>query len=304
MVAHSHEHKYASTTHLAERGMYAFRCRIAERITYLPVGTERGIKSCCSYMTMNDLRRLARENNVKMPRAVTKVALTSLLQQAGVLPMASSPKAVAPATPKAKVARKKPAAAPKKPKRTATPPKPKPSNNMDGWTYLTAGRDGSIYIKDDQIMKVFTARTKAAKEAKFTSAMKGSGVVPEVYSFQDMTLIMQKVNGVDLQSYMKGLRGAPAPSPVQNSLIETLRTLDEYGINPNDSNLQNFIVDESISKVWRIDLGDAKTDRNHTMLKNAFILASKIYKSFPLVIQWLEPYMDLPNQQWRSVFGY
>jgi predicted Ser/Thr protein kinase len=256
---------------------------------------------------MNSLRQLARQYDVKMPPHVTKIALAQLLECKGIDTsqyMATvargrnsspklrtrSPAPKARAAPKARVAPKEKAA----PKAKAAP----------GWEFLAQGRDGSVYVKGTEIKKVFTSSKKAALENKFTRLMTGSGVTPEIISYDgNCTLIMTKVDGVSISKYMAGLgKGTQAPLRVQRSFIEMLQKISEHDINPNDNNLENFLVDAVKGKVWRIDLGGAKIDTTHKIL-DCFSLASKIYTKFPLVIEFLQATMWVPDV-WRAKFGY
>jgi predicted Ser/Thr protein kinase len=240
---------------------------------------------------MNRLRQLARENDVKLPQHVTKLELARILENEGI--DMSHTEEHSPQTQRHQ----------KSPVKKSSLTK-KSSSGPGTWKFVAQGRDGTVHMKGQYVRKTFASAKKAALEDKYTRIMSGSGVAPEIVSYDgDRTLIMTKVSGVDLITYMSQLGNKEAPPKVQQSFIHALQQLDAYQVNPNDNNPANWMVDASSGKVWRIDFGAAKVDKTHNALTNFYVLASKIYKRFPLVIKWIEPYMWVPPV-WKSKFGY
>jgi predicted Ser/Thr protein kinase len=242
---------------------------------------------------MNRLRQLARENHVKLPQHVTKLELARILESEGI--DISHTEEPPPRTQRQ----------PKSPAKKSSSTKQSSSSSEPGtWRFIAQGRDGTVHMKGQYVRKTFASAKKAALEDKYTRIMSGSGVAPEIVSYDgDRTLIMTKVSGVDLTTYMSQLGNKEAPAKVQQSFIHALQQLDAYQVNPNDNNPANWMVDASSGKVWRIDFGAAKVDKTHNALTNFYVLASKIYKRFPSVIKWIEPYMWVPPV-WKSKFGY
>jgi len=146
---------------------------------------------------------------------------------------------------------------------------------------------------------------EASTEAKFLRKLSGTGIAPELIRQEGSSIIMERIEGLLLSEYVRTMnsRGAVAPRAIQESMIRVLQILHERSVNPNDSNLRNYIVNEDSQRVYRIDFAAGRL--NQDVLDNLFMLASKIYKVFPEVIRFLKPSLQAQiTPEWARLFGY
>jgi predicted Ser/Thr protein kinase len=183
------------------------------------------------------------------------------------------------------------------------------------WTLLTEGADGDVYYNAQakEVKKQFKSANADRTEHHYLQLLQDSGVTPRVIAYDNnKTIRKQHITGKTLKRYLLDLRGTNADEQVQRNFIHMLEKLREYRVNPNDSNLLNYII-ENFGKVYRIDFAKAKmlaTPSVQAAYQDSFMLATKIYKSFPLVVQTVqflrEPllaYNTIPLA-WRDLFQF
>jgi predicted Ser/Thr protein kinase len=174
------------------------------------------------------------------------------------------------------------------------------------WTFLAEGGDGTVYRSSEHVLKVFRSPKKAAKEAKYLQRLSTSGFTPVYISYDnDRSVIMQYLHGVTLHKYLRLLRemGAQAPADLEKSMVNMYYCLRDLHINPNDSNLLNYVVNPESNRIYRIDF--TRSIDNDRVLHYCQLLMQKVYRYFPLATLTLKPYL-LPyiTEAWKQEFGF
>lgn len=121
--------------------------------------------------------------------------------------------------------------------------------DIDNLTFIGQGGQGKVYLlPNHKVIKIFNHKSCCADQLFTLQATSHSRFFPNVYDFDQYSIIMDFIDGIEMDKY---LRDQPISKKLAFELVELIREFEKLGFKKLDVHLPHIFVqfDESIKVI-------------------------------------------------------
>jgi putative serine/threonine protein kinase len=169
--------------------------------------------------------------------------------------------------------------------------------NMDGYTMIGKGADGSVFqLTPEKCVKIFVNEETRKKELNALQEGQSSSVIPRLYDFGSNYIVMEFVNGGNLKAYLK--KEKKLPESIVIKILFMLDELKKVGFARLDTEVRHIFFNES-EEIKVIDHKRAFTT-NRSVPTKLFTGLKKLgyLKEFLLHVKRINPSL---YEEWRKI---
>lgn len=177
------------------------------------------------------------------------------------------------------------------------------NNDISNLPFIGQGGQGKVYLfPDHKVIKVFNHKSCCADQLFTLQVAAHSRFFPKVYDYDDYSIIMDFIDGIEINKY---LRKYPLNKKLVFELVELIREFETLGFKKLDVHLPHIFVqlDESIKvidprksfkEIQPFPYYMLKGLRNRGLLKTFFEIIKPEYPE--IYLSWRELWDKIENE--------